>query len=338
MFCSKKITGLTTTAAALVLLLLITCKKDPYLPIGNADCYDPQEGYIDPNGIYPTEDPDYYYKNYHMPCFNPNNANEFCYLFGKQGLGGQLRKHNLQTGEDVLIYPISFSAPPKWNKNGKITFASGYQVYTIDEDGKNIKKHTTVPYNMYPAWLNDSTIICYYSKYFPNSTQSLKININTSVIDTLEVAGSIFDIAIDGKILSPGTPSLYYSTYIEFCEDQIWGNSVATQGSESRCAVWHPNCEDIYYTAYNQGLFKVNIHSRQSTLILPHCPSRRYGNITISPDGKWIIAERLTYFYMDPPPKRKMRKGKVYYPLTQKYTLEIMDINGNNRIELKLAE
>lgn len=337
MFYTTKITGLTTTAA-LVLLLLITCKKDPYLPIGNADCYDPQEGYIDPNGIYTTEAPDHYYKNYHMPCFNPNNAKEFCYLFAKQGLGGQLRKHNLQTGEDVLIYPISFSAPPKWNKNGKITFASGYQVCTIDEDGKNIKKHTTVPYNLYPAWLNDSTIICYHSPNLANQLQVHRIFINSNIIDTLYIAGRNLDVAIDGKVCVPGS-SIFYSSSAAFQQHQ-WEHSIKLGGDEidSRCAVWHPNCEDIYYTAYNQGLFKVNIHSRQSTLILPHCPSRRYGNITISPDGKWIIAQRLTYFYMNPPPKRKMRKGKVYYPLTQKYTLEIMDINGNNRIELKLAD
>lgn len=305
MFYTAKITALT--AAALVLLLFTTCKKDPYLSIGDGDCFDPEEGYVDP--LAPRLDvlPEYYYKNYHMPCFNPNNPNEFCYLFGKQGVGGQLRKHNLQTGEDKLIYPISFSAPPKWGKNGKITFASGYQVYTIDEDGKNIKKLTTIPYNMYPAWLNDTTIICYYSWDFPNTTQSLKININSNTIDTLEVGGGVFDVAKDGKICTPGSVILYSSS-TAFQQHQ-WEYSIKlTDGyMDSRCAVWHPNCEDIYYTAYNEGLFKVNIYSKQNTLILKHCPSRRYSNLAVSPDGKWIIAERLTYFYINPPPKRKVR-------------------------------
>ncbi|MBV6462575.1 MAG: hypothetical protein HJHJAOHD_02751 [Flavobacteriales bacterium] len=336
MFYTNKITVLTS--AALVLLMFTTCKKDPYLPIGDGDCFDPQDGYIDPDGYYLIDDPEYYYKNYHMPCFNPNNPKEFCYLFAKQGVGGQLRKHNLQTGEDKLIYPISFSAPPKWNKNGKITFASGYQVYTIDEDGKNIKKLTTIPYNMYPAWLNDTTIICYYSWDFPNTTQSLKININSNTIDTLEVGGGVFDVAKDGKICTPGSVILYSSS-TAFQQHQ-WEYSIKlTDGyMDSRCAVWHPNCEDIYYTAYNEGLFKVNIYSKQNTLILKHCPSRRYSNLAVSPDGKWIIAERLTYFYINPPPKRKVRKGKANTQLYQKYTLELMDINGNNRIELKLPE
>ncbi len=147
MFYARKIT--ITAAAFLGLLLFTTCKKDPYLSIGDGDCFDPEEGYVDP--LAPRFDvlPEYYYKNYHMPCFNPNNPKEFCYLFAKQGVGGQLRKHNLQTGEDKLIYPISFSAPPKWNKNGKITFASGYQVYTIDEDGKKtLKTYYRCVYNI----------------------------------------------------------------------------------------------------------------------------------------------------------------------------------------------
>ncbi|MBV6461216.1 MAG: hypothetical protein HJHJAOHD_01337 [Flavobacteriales bacterium] len=334
MFYTAKITVLT--AAAFLLLLLITCKKDPYLPIGNGDCYTPQPKYA----LWLTQTFDTDPIGYHMPCFNPNNPKEFCYLFAKQGVGGQLRKHNLQTGEDKLIYPISFSAPPKWNKNGKITFASGYQVYTIDEDGKNIKKLTTIPYNMYPAWLNDTTIICYYSKYFPNSTQSLRININSNTIDTLEVGGSIFDVAKDGKILSPGTPYLFYSTYKGFCEQQLWEYKVQTHGTDSRCAVWHPNSEDIFYTAAGWdlgGLFKVNIYSKQSTLILPHCPSRRYSNITVSPDGKWIIAERQTMYYrnfVSPNGKKVNRNSAPFH----KYTLELMDINGNNRMELKLPE
>ena len=342
MFYTAKITLLT--AAALGLLLFTTCKKKkepcsieqvlfhPFTATNNnADCIN----YIYVGGT-ATMQNQYYPISYHMPCFNPNNPNEFCYLF-KGGVGGQLRKHNLQTGEDKLIYPISFSAPPKWGKNGKITFASGYQVYTIDEDGKNIKKLTTVPYNMYPAWLNDTTIICYYSWDFPNSTRSLKININSNTIDTLEVSGSIFDVAKDGKILSPGTPYLFYSTYKGFCEQQLWEYKVQTHGTDSRCAAWHPNCEDIFYTAHNEGLFKVNIYSKQNTLILPHCPSRRYSNLSVSPDGNWIIAERTTMYYRDfvSPNGKKVKRNSVPF---YKYTLELMDINGNNRMELKLPE
>ena len=330
MFYTRKI---TITAAALVLLLFTTCKKDPYLPIGNGDCYTPQPKYA----LWLTQTFDTDPIGYHMPCFNPNNPKEFCYLFAKQGVGGQLRKHNLQTGEDKLIYPISFSAPPKWGKNGKITFASGYQVYTIDEDGKNIKKLTTVPYNMYPAWLNDTTIICYYSWDFPNTTRSLKININSNTIDTLEVGGGIFDVAKDGKICTPGSVILYSSS--SAFQQHQWEYSIKlTDGYiDSRCAVWHPNCEDIFYTAYNEGLFKVNIYSKQNTLILPHCPSRRYSNITVSPDGKWIIAERQTMYYrnfVSPNGKKVNRNSAPFH----KYTLELMDINGNNRMELKLPE
>ncbi|MBV6461215.1 MAG: hypothetical protein HJHJAOHD_01336 [Flavobacteriales bacterium] len=337
MFYARKIT--ITAAAFLGLLLFTTCKKDPYLSIGDGDCFDPEEGYVDP--LAPRFDvlPEYYYKNYHMPCFNPNNPKEFCYLFAKRGVGGQLRKHNLQTGEDKLIYPISFSGSPKWNKNGKITFASGYQVYTIDEDGKNIKKLTTIPYNMYPAWLNDTTIICYHSPNLANQVRVHRINTNSFKIDTLYLAARHFDVSNDGKVCVPAGGIILYSTPEVFQQHQ-WEYSIKVSDNliDSRCAVWHPNCEDIFYTAYNEGLFKVNIYSKQNTLILPHCPSRRYSNLAISPDGNWIIAERLTYFYINPPPKRKVRKGKANAQLYQKYTLEIMDINGNNRMELKLPE
>ncbi|MBV6462054.1 MAG: hypothetical protein HJHJAOHD_02196 [Flavobacteriales bacterium] len=336
MFYTAKITALT--AAALVLLLFTTCKKDPYLSIGDGDCFDPEEGYVDP--LAPRLDvlPEYYYKNYHMPCFNPNNPNEFCYLFGKQGVGGQLRKHNLQTGEDKLIYPISFSAPPKWGKNGKITFASGYQVYTIDEDGKNIKKLTTIPYNMYPAWLNDTTIICYHSPVLAIPYYLTTICTSTLQIDTVaNIFTQSIDVSSEGKVVYVTITSSTGFNITTLLPPNFVEKFIVSV-PDSRCAVWHPNCEDIFYTAYNEGLFKVNIYSKQNTLILPHCPSRRYSNLAISPDGNWIIAERLTYFYINPPPKRKVRKGKANAQLYQKYTLEIMDINGNNRMELKLPE
>ncbi|WKZ75376.1 MAG: hypothetical protein QY303_00485 [Vicingaceae bacterium] len=340
MFYTRKTTLLT--AAALVLLLFTTCKKKkepcsieqvPFHPFTATNNNDDCINYIYVGGA-ATMQNHYHPISYHMPCFNPNNPNEFCYLFKKQGVGGQLRKHNLQTGEDKLIYPISFSAPPKWGKNGKITFASGYQVCTIDEDGKNIKKLTTVPYNMYPAWLNDTTIICYYSKYFPNSTQSLRININSNTIDTLEVGGWVFDVAKDGKICIPGS-TILYSSATAFQQHQ-WEYSIKlTDGYiDSRCAVWHPNCEDIFYTAEGDlgigGLFKVNIYSKQSVRILPECHTRTYKNISISPDGKNIIAEKQIIV--------NKQISDCNYNIVYGYVLEIMDINGNNRMELKLPE
>ncbi|MBV6461219.1 MAG: hypothetical protein HJHJAOHD_01340 [Flavobacteriales bacterium] len=332
MFYTRKTTVLT--AAALVLLLFTTCKKDPYLPIGNGDCYTPQPKYA----LWLTQTFDTDPIGYYMPCFNPNNPKEFCYLFGKQGVGGQLRKHNLQTGEDKLIYPISFSGTPKWGKNGKITFASGYQVYTIDEDGKNIKKFTTVPYNLYPAWLNDTTIICYHSPNLANQVRVHRINTNSLKIDTLYLAARHFDVSNDGKVCVPAGGIILYSTPEVFQQHQ-WEYSIKVSDNliDSRCAVWHPNCEDIFYTAYNEGLFKVNIYSKQNTLILPHCPSRRYSNLAISPDGNWIIAERQTMYYrnfVSPNGKKVNRNSAPFH----KYTLELMDINGNNRMELKLPE
>ncbi|MCL4817216.1 MAG: hypothetical protein KJZ56_11290 [Flavobacteriales bacterium] len=331
MFYTRKTTLLT--AAALVLLLFTTCKKDPYLPIGNADCYTPKPKYATPV----TDDMNYDPIGYYMPCFNPNNPKEFCYLFAKQGVGGQLRKHNLQTGEDKLIYPISFSAPPKWGKNGKITFASGYQVYTIDEDGKNIKKLTTIPYNMYPAWLNDTTIICYHSPVLAIPYYLTTICTSTLQIDTVaNIFTQSIDVSSEGKVVYVTITSSTGFNITTLLPPNFVEKFIVSV-PDSRCAVWHPNCEDIFYTAYNEGLFKVNIYSKQNTLILPHCPSRRYSNLAISPDGNWIIAERLTMYYRDfvNPDGKKVKRNSVAF---HKYTLELMDINGNNRMELKLPE
>ncbi|NOG95977.1 MAG: hypothetical protein HND27_09390, partial [Bacteroidetes bacterium] len=51
----------------------------------------------------------------------------------------------------------------------------------------------------------------------------------------------------------------------------------------------------------------------------------------------WIIAERLTMYYRDfvNPDGKKVKRNSVAF---HKYTLELMDINGNNRMELKLPE
>ncbi|WKZ75375.1 MAG: hypothetical protein QY303_00480 [Vicingaceae bacterium] len=341
MFYTAKITLLT--AAALGLLLFTTCKKKkepcsieqvlfhPFTATNNnADCIN----YIYVGGT-ATMQNQYHPISYHTPCFNPNNPNEFCYLFKKQGVGGQLRKHNLQTGEDKLIYPISFSAPPKWGKNGKITFASGYQVCTIDEDGKNIKKLTTVPYNMYPAWLNDTTIICYHSPNLANQVRVHRINTNSFKIDTLYLAARHFDVSNDGKVCVPAGGIILYSTPEVFQQHQ-WEYSIKVSDNliDSRCAVWHPNCEDIFYTAEGDlgigGLFKVNIYSKQSVRILPECHTRTYKNISISPDGKNIIAEKQIIV--------NKQISDCNYNIVYGYVLEIMDINGNNRMELKLPE
>ncbi|MBL1181624.1 MAG: hypothetical protein HND27_11010, partial [Bacteroidetes bacterium] len=208
------------------------------------------------------------------------------------------------------------------------------QVYTIDEDGKNIKKLTTVPYNMYPAWLNDTTIICYHSPVLAIPYYLTTISTSTLQIDTIaNIFTQSIDVSPDGKVVyvtitSSSGFNITTSLPPNFVEKFI------VSVPDSRCAVWHPNCEDIFYTAEGDlgigGLFKVNIYSKQSVRILPECHTRTYKNISISPDGKNIIAEKQIIV--------NKQISDCNYNIVYGYVLEIMDINGNNRMELKLPE
>lgn len=70
---------------------------------------------------------------YNFPCANPNNPDEFAYLrYDNQYISFELRKHNLQTGADMLLCNTVPTYSPGWAGNGKIYFGNSGLVYEVD--------------------------------------------------------------------------------------------------------------------------------------------------------------------------------------------------------------
>lgn len=51
----------------------------------------------------------------------------------------------------------------------------------------------------------------------------------------------------------------------------------------------------IYFSRWRNGLYKVDVNSGITTTIIEGCSTQYYENLTISPDGHFLIAEKVTY-------------------------------------------
>jgi hypothetical protein len=55
---------------------------------------------------------------------------------------------------------------------------------------------------------------------------------------------------------------------------------------------WVPNYQDIIWASW-EGLYRTNIITKETTLLKTTCTNRFYTALSISPDGKKIIAQRI---------------------------------------------
>src|SRR5690606_33170772 len=51
----------------------------------------------------------------------------------------------------------------------------------------------------------------------------------------------------------------------------------------------------IYFAKYKNGLHKANVLTGEITTLIEPCSTKYYAHLSIAPDGKYLIAEKIIY-------------------------------------------
>jgi hypothetical protein len=220
-----------------------------------------------------------------------------------------------------LIDNTKIIGQPKWGKNGWIVYVSNdYQINIVKSDGSINKKITSSNRFLYPDWLNDSILIVEFTYNLGAPYYYCRLSINGNIIDTL----------INKTFTLGSVNSMNEEVYLEYRDNpnvifkgisqSILTNFSFTGRNRIEGLFWHPNNNEIFWSTYRDGLFKINKNSKTVTKIKEGCDSRSYRYLSISPDGNNIIVERVD--------------ATDYYNKTGSWTEEgkiyLLNIDGKN--------
>jgi Tol biopolymer transport system component len=312
----------------LICSLFLSCKKDSPIPAvipveNNADClnlyWTTLSGTIDWPGI------DTVYNN---PRFNPNNSNEIIYVQGNKTKNKTyLVKRNFSTGQETYIVSDVWSKPD-WSSKDWIVFNhADNQVWKIKSNGDSLTLITTNLQGGFNAiWNPDGTKIAYLPSGRNNYT--LICNTNGNSLDTLPYFVSYLTRwSNDGSNIC-GLAIDYVNV--------VYQNAFTHQGYQPTNNVLDANSTNIIYSdaidwtpdsqyliwANPHGIYKTNIITKQTIQIKNACNSKYYSSLSISPDGKKIIAQRYD---------QKIENNYLYI----KSGLSLIDIDGKNEVIIK---
>jgi hypothetical protein len=270
------------------------------------------------------------------PCFNPLNANEFIYLTQDSFFNNSLIKCDLTSKkETVILTGQRIIRQPKWGKNGWILFAGlNLQIYRVKDNGDSLTQLTSVYSNTYPEWYGTDKI--FFSVI--GGTDKIAGNkiigfdgkrldsIQATVMNTVITYNSINDLNELTGIGGGGAISNLAYINLKTKKLIYLTSDVSSNERYPAGVCWHPNNKDIYYATWviagnNSdfvGICRLNKDSKENVLIKNACNSRSYSLISISPDGKKIIAERQDYQLL--PDNNLLKNSDIC----------IMDIDGRN--------
>lgn len=300
--------------ALLLTLVEMACRKNGGLEPGQAD--DP-ECHTLPLVITPsffTEN-----QSYRWPVINPNSPNEFIYQYVDwHNQVFQVIKYDMQAETStVLIDNFPSWDQPSWSRKGWIACTKRgvsvvEHIYIVKENGDSLMQFSTNLHNYSPAWDSSGDHLYWrHSQVLANPHYYVRKSIHGGDVDTIFRAEDANlgvvkrGVVTQGNILIASTLfhgawGLGYSNLAsenpEFTNVSVPANfssssihTIATTQFES----------DVYITLYSKGLYKVNIYTGEVELLMNFCPSKRYDTISCSPDGTFLIGQRVDVRYGD---------------------------------------
>ncbi len=255
-----------------------------------------------------------------FPFFNPNNSEEFIYIKFSNNRYTLIKYNIKHSTADVLLTEADIASQPKWGKNGIVLFTDSYQrLHLINSNGTN---HRVLPIKgaiRYPEWKNDTIVTIEYTQkdlipphFFANLnilTNKLDVSKNNdaNVIYNANVNEYAFHNTVSLKAVANNLAyTIIDSVYgIETIFDCKWGGD----GSY------------IYFSTNKTGLFKVNKNTKAISKIKNACDTRYYRSLSISPDGKKMLVERVDAQLLKGSPEED---AGIY----------LMDIDGKNEVKL----
>jgi hypothetical protein len=267
------------------------------------------------------------------PFFNPINGNEFVYLKQDSLYNTSLVKYNLITkNETIILTGQRIVCQPKWGKNGWVVFAAlNLQIYKVKQSGDSLTQLTNLYMNSYPDITSDGKIMSNITGGESYRPCLVFLDFNGKRLDSVKFS------TINNNFLNPAVinynneiAASNQSNIVLFNRNnnllELLTNDTGTNQRYLSSVCWHSNGNDIYYSSWVMGdnnsdfagICRLNKNSKENVCIKNSCNSRSYSSLSISPDGKKIIAERQDYQLM--PDNNLLKKSDIC----------IMDIDGRN--------
>jgi hypothetical protein len=337
----KRLTSLTL----LGLILLTSCKKDktpfplepPYNDLEHGWMDEPTESdFVDPQTVTP------YFTNYkyqyRVPQFNPNNPDEIIYFYenNEENLQ-QLVKYNLKTTQKtVLINNMRIIGEPAWSRQGWIAFAHfpSYQMYLVKDDGTGLMQFTEDVTNLYPQWSADGNYLYWgYAAVLAQNTKWLRKNHQDNIVDTISF-GSIYPNSVSPRSARISSSNVVLSTkflnnsvYFVYAElNTLPLNFVPVLNTNelpnySRSQCWANNSDYFYVSFYSIGeIYQVRVSDGSYELFRPQYYANWIQTIDASPDGKYLVAERVDKFNLFEP------DGSIAPPTGLRHRIQLIDL------------
>lgn len=308
---------------------MVGCRKDPHFEINpplvaEPPCNEPGcEIFPEDQGFgfnYIVEDMQYF-----KPSFNPNNQDEFVFIRLNPGVSPpQLVQYNFSTGEQTVLHDYIVGRP-KWGRQGWITFAGTDNIFIIKDDGSSLSQITWGEDDTYPVFNYEGDKI-YYNRNKNYTNAMLEANPELYKEDKeilIDLEGNVIDSIMIPNISNSNTT---YFSYLRWGISDITSNNlvyamlgngadtfgiylidpdigtiqpihtwiVGSNGNTLPTDMVYSNGY-IYFSRWRNGLYKVDVNSGITTTIIEGCSTQYYENLTISPDGHFLIAEKVTY-------------------------------------------
>jgi hypothetical protein len=292
---------------------LHACKKEPGLQAGGNACEDFSLSNNFGTNLQLEAD-----VQHEHPCFNPQNGNEFVYVYTDRTQGiSQLRKHDLGTGEWQILVEKPFGTadrilgPPSWGSNGWILYHTlGWDTWKVKDDGSVLERLTFNGNCQFPEWNSEASL--FHSRSPDGNYRSLVRNENGIVVDTLlleyngQLAGAFIpDWSVDNRLCSfKGYCDNQDGHVVYFNYDTLLTLTHLWSSTNLVCTVkdieWGngENPTEIYFST-GEGLYRVDVVADNTCKLLDFCTSIGYETFSISPEGGFMLATRITTRVID---------------------------------------
>lgn len=293
-----------------VSFLMFSCTHEAIVP--NSDCID-----FDIPGI--SFGPDFAETGlqYKAPCYNPNNSNEFIYIEELIDETAQLVIYNCVTKEKKVIVNDSVNdvSQPNWVRHSLVAYNSGLHVYVVNLAGADNTKVGNGVKSWFPEWIHDDNVLTFVNFYSSDDNfndaegvNQATYNFISNTIDTFTIQYNDDNIGILGLGAS-GIDNDYFTilrmgSYFDNLKLALINStthnvlnlvdiSETMHMGDILCVQWHPNNHEIYFTHWYGNMYKVDIETGISTVVLESCDSKWYNRFSISPDGTKMLVEKV---------------------------------------------
>lgn len=327
----------------LLLFGFLACNKDEVNPVEEDEC----EPFDLPETGSTTFGKERF--EYKAPHFNPNNSNEFIYHFRDNELNEyHLLKYNLQTQQKTFIVESGkIARQPKWGSKGWIAYTHhiGYvdHIYIVKDNGDSLMQFTENTANFDPAWSASGDVLYWvHTPVVGGPRYFLKQLMDDEYIDTLlspldsHSGSSLYnEISSSNNLLSltriNNNPHLAIASLNEepftFTSISKIEQQFGFPSPSGLC--WSNDGKYVFVSIRGGGLYKIDVNSLNTVKLMDYC-KKRYGAISASSDGQYLIGERIDSYL------EKDAEGNITGTIMERSSIYLIDLQTLEETKIDL--